>query len=270
MTTKPKRIERVVALAKLLADHPYRLFSFSYFCKKFDIAKSTLSEDVMAVKSGMELYGLGKIETMSGAAGGVRFVPCHLPEDDEAFLQELAVRLAAPERILPGGMLYTTDILCNPETVVRLGEILMMRLAELAPDCIMTVETSGIPLALQVARAYNIPLVIARHTSDITEGSTVNINYVSGSTKAIQNMAMPKRALKPDSRVLIIDDVMKGGGTASGMIALAHEVGAKVVGKAFLIATAEPQRKLVEDYTAIFTLHNVDEENQIVHVDINK
>ena len=63
---------------------------------------------------------------------------------------------------------------------------------------------------------------------------------------------------------------MKGGGTASGMIALAHEVGAKVVGKAFLIATAEPQRKLVEDYTAIFTLHNVDEENQIVHVDINK
>ena len=32
MTTKPKRIERVVALAKLLADHPYRLFSFSYFC----------------------------------------------------------------------------------------------------------------------------------------------------------------------------------------------------------------------------------------------
>ena len=111
MTTKPKRIERVVALAKLLADHPYRLFSFSYFCKKFDIAKSTLSEDVMAVKSGMELYGLGKIETMSGAAGGVRFVPWHLPEDDEAFLQELAVRLAAPERILPGGMLYTTDIL---------------------------------------------------------------------------------------------------------------------------------------------------------------
>lgn len=270
MTTKPKRIERVVALAKLLADHPYRLFSFSYFCKKFDIAKSTLSEDVMAVKSGMELYGLGKIETMSGAAGGVRFVPWHLPEDDEAFLQELAVRLAAPERILPGGMLYTTDILCNPETVVRLGEIIMMRLTELAPDCIMTVETSGIPLALQVARAFNIPLVIARHTSDITEGSTVNINYVSGSTKAIQNMAMPKRALKPDSRVLIIDDVMKGGGTASGMIALAHEVGAKVVGKAFLIATAEPQRKLVEDYTAIFTLHNVDEENQIVHVDINK
>ena len=49
---KAKRIERVAALSKLLADHPYRLFSFSYFCKKFAIAKSTLSEDVLAVKSG--------------------------------------------------------------------------------------------------------------------------------------------------------------------------------------------------------------------------
>ena len=28
---KAKRIERVAALSKLLADHPYRLFSFSYF-----------------------------------------------------------------------------------------------------------------------------------------------------------------------------------------------------------------------------------------------
>ena len=80
---KAKRIERVAALSKLLADHPYRLFSFSYFCKKFAIAKSTLSEDVLAVKSGLELYGLGKVETVSGAAGGVRFIPGHLPEDDE-------------------------------------------------------------------------------------------------------------------------------------------------------------------------------------------
>lgn len=266
---KAKRIERVAALSKLLADHPYRLFSFSYFCKKFAIAKSTLSEDVLAVKSGLELYGLGKVETVSGAAGGVRFIPGHLPEDDAAFLEELAARLTSPDRILPGGMLYTTDILCHPETVVRLGEIFMLRLQELAPDCIMTVETSGIPLAMQTARAFNVPLVIARHTSDITEGSTVNINYVSGSTKVIQNMAMPKRALQPGNRVLIVDDVMKGGGTAKGMIALAHEVGAQVVGKAFLIATAAPERKLVEDYTAFFTLHNVDEEQQKVTLEVN-
>ena len=266
---KAKRIERVVALSKLLADHPYRLFSFSYFCKQFEIAKSTLSEDVLAVKSGLEMYGLGRVETLSGAAGGVRFIPGHREEDDRAFLEDIAQKLSAPERVLPGGMLYTTDLLCHPETVVRLGEIIMDRLRPLDPDCIMTVETSGIPLAMQVARAFNVPLVIARHKSDITEGSTVNINYVSGSNGTIQTMAMPKRALQPDSRVLIVDDVMKGGGTARGMQALAHEVGAQVVGQTFLIATALPERKLVDDYTTLFTLHHVDEENKVVKIEIS-
>ena len=265
---RAKRIERVVALTKLLTDHPYRLFSFSYFCKMFNVAKSTLSEDVLAVKSGMELYGLGRVETMSGAAGGVRFIPGHLETDDDSFLQDLAAMLKQPERILPGDMLYTTDLMCQPNIVIRLGEIMMSRLEALEPDCVMTVETSGIPLAMAVARAFNVPLVVARHRSDVTEGSTVNINYVSGSSKIIQTMAMPKRALQPGTKVLIVDDVMKGGGTAKGMVALAEEVGAKVVGKTFLIGTAEPERKLVEDYRTLFMLHGVDEESRTINIDV--
>ena len=265
---RAKRIERVVALTKLLADHPYRLFSFSYFCKMFNVAKSTLSEDVRAVKSGMELYGLGRVETMSGAAGGVRFVPGHLTQDDDSFLEDLSAKLKQPDRILPGDMLYTTDLMCQPNIVIRLGEIIMSRLENLEPDCVMTVETSGIPLAMSVARAFNVPLVVARHRSDVTEGSTVNINYVSGSSKTIQTMAMPKRALQSGSKVLIVDDVMKGGGTAKGMVALAEEVGAKVVGKAFLIATAEPERKLVEEYTTLFILHGVDEESRTIKIEV--
>ena len=69
-----KRMERVVALTKQLVDHPYQLFSFTYFCKKFEVAKSTLSEDVLAVRAGLEAYDLGMVETLAGAAGGVRFI----------------------------------------------------------------------------------------------------------------------------------------------------------------------------------------------------
>lgn len=264
---RAKRMERVVALTKLLVDHPHQLFSFSYFCKKFEVAKSTLSEDVLAVKSGLELFGLGKVETLAGAAGGVRFIPGHPEEDENEFLRELAEKLSSPDRILPGGMLYTTDLLCNPEIVTRLGEIFMSRLQHCSPDCVMTVETSGIPLALLVARAFNVPLVIARHDNYITEGSTVNINYVSGSTKVIRKMAMPKRALQPGSRVLIVDDVMKGGGTTRGMSDLVDEVGAVVVGKAVLIATAEPERKQIDDYVAFFRLHEVNEEERRVVIE---
>lgn len=265
---RAKRMERVVALTKLLVDHPQQLFSFSYFCKKFEVAKSTLSEDVLAVKSGLELFGLGRVETLAGAAGGVRFIPGHSAKDDEDFLRDLALKLSSADRILPGGMLYTTDLLCNPEVAVRLGEVFMSRFKHLEPDCVMTVETRGIPLALFVARAFNVPLVIARHDNYITEGSTVNINYVSSSTKVIRTMAMPKRALHPGNKVLIVDDVMKGGGTARGMVDLVEEVGAVVVGKAFLVETAVPEHKMVDDYTAFFRLKDVDEEARKILIEV--
>ena len=55
---KVKRIERVAALTKELVDHPYELYSFTDFCERFDVAKSTLSEDVQAIKNGLVAYDL--------------------------------------------------------------------------------------------------------------------------------------------------------------------------------------------------------------------
>jgi purine operon repressor len=215
----------------------------------------------------LELFGLGKVETLAGAAGGVRFIPGHKAEDDNEFLKELAVKLASPDRILAGGMLYVTDILCDPQIVVRLGEVFMSRLQHLAPDYVMTVETRGISLALLVARAFNVPLVMARHDNSIIEGPSVNINYVSGSQKEIRNMSLAKRVMQPGSKVLIVDDVMKAGGTARGMMELVAEVDATVVGKAFLIETAQPENKLVDDYTAFFRLYDVNEETRKITIE---
>ena len=59
---KVKRIERVAALTKELVDHPYELYSFTDFCERFDVAKSTLSEDVQAIKNGLVAYDLQKTE----------------------------------------------------------------------------------------------------------------------------------------------------------------------------------------------------------------
>lgn len=212
------------------------------------------------------LTSLGKVETLAGAAGGVRFIPSHSEQANEEFLAELAVQLAEPERVLSGGMIYMTDLLFKPQIVARLGEIIAQRLRHLAPEYIMTVETRGIPLAVFVARAFNIPVVMARRVGQISEGSTVSINYVSGSSKQIQTMALPKRALRSSARVLIVDDFMKAGGTARGMAELAEEVGAKVVGKAFFITTQEPEKKMIDDYTALFVLKGIDDEKRTINI----
>ena len=109
------------------------------------------------------------------------------------------------------------------------------------------------------ARAFNIPLVIARQGSKVTEGSAVSINYLTGSAKRIQTMSVSRRALPAGARVLVIDDFMKAGGTARGLVDLAEEVGAVVVGTGVLIATNQPEIKLVEDYMTLLVLHKIDE-----------
>lgn len=261
-----RRMERRIALTKLLTDSPGHLFPLNHFSAMFGAAKSTLSEDMEGIKEAFETFGLGRIETVSGAAGGVRFLPFQTNQSRSELLTGIADTLSSPDRILSGGFLYMSDVLFAPQLMTRVGELFMTCFAQSSPDYIMTVETKGIPLAMMTARAFNLPLVIARSGSKVTEGSAVSINYVSGSSRRIQTMSLTKRALRQGARVLLIDDFMKAGGTARGMIDLVQEVGAEVAGVGVLIATAEPAQKLVDEYRPLLILSEVDEHTKKVSI----
>ncbi|MDK6808561.1 phosphoribosyltransferase family protein, partial [Corynebacterium aurimucosum] len=91
----------------------------------------------------------------------------------------------------------------------------------------------GVPLANAVANVLNVPFAIVRRDLKITEGSTVSVNYVSGSSgDRIEKMFLSKRSLKAGSRVLIVDDFLKGGGTVNGMISLLREFDSELAGVA--------------------------------------
>jgi purine operon repressor len=94
----------------------------------------------------------------------------------------------------------------------------------------------------------------------VTEGSTVSINYVSGSTRRIQTMSLSRRSIKKNTKSIFIDDFMKAGGTANGIIELMKEFENEVVGIGVFIEMREPAKKLVEDYVSLLTLDDVDEE----------
>ncbi len=264
---KLRRVERIAALTKMLTSRPHELIPLSYFCAYFDIAKSTLSEDLVSIRKSLETFSLGEIETVFGAAGGVRYLPVRRGKEAADVLEQIASALADEERILAGGFLYMSDILYNWYWMTAVGEIFMTRFRHTRPDCIMTVETKGILPAMMAARAFNRPLVVARRDSRVTEGSSIGINYVSGSTKRVQTMSLAKRALKAGQRVLIIDDFMKAGGTAKGLMQLVHELGAETVGVGVLVATAEPAHKLVEQYTPLLVLHGMEDGTARPHVE---
>lgn len=261
------RSSRLVQMVKVLTERPGELVPLSFFTEQFGAAKSTVSEDLALIKEVLEAGGSGLLRTYAGATGGVQYWPIPSEAEQTAYLDEVSQLLEAPERIIPGGFVYMTDLISHPDRSARLGAIFAARFLSQEPTMVLTVETKGIPLALMTARALGVPLVIARRDPRVTEGASVSINYVSGSSRRIQAMTVSLRALRRDSRVLIIDDFMKAGGTARGMVDLVTELGATVAGVGVLVSTADPVRKRVDKYVSLLTMHSVDEEERHIRID---
>ena len=250
---KYRRNERMSAMMKLLSGAPNRVVTLNAFCEMFHSAKSTMSEDIDLLKNVCETFDLGRLETVTGAAGGVRYRPGVSRKKAAEYIGELCDRLSGSERVLPGGFLYYSDILSAPDIVNRMGEIIAAEYYDAVPDFVLTMETKGIPVAFATANALGVPLVIARHSSKVYEGSAVNINYVSGSGN-IETMSLSRRAVKENQRALIVDDFLKGGGTARGMVELMREFNVEVAGMAFVMATASPEKKRISGEKALMTL----------------
>lgn len=263
---KIKRNERLVAMVKILSNAPNHIFTLGYFSDLFGSAKSSISEDIDIAREIIEKYGLGTLVTVAGAAGGVMYIARTDGEENYAFISKLCRQLQDPTRILPGGFLYMLDILSDPHYTSRMGEIIAGWYAQRKIDFVLTVETKGIPAALMTARTLGVPLVIARREAKATDGSVVTINYVSGSRGNIQTMSLPRRAVKPGQRALIVDDFMKGGGSAVGMCDIMREFAVEIEGVAVLLSTTEPRQKLIGDYKSLMVLGQVNENTRTVDI----
>ena len=167
---KIKRNERLAVMTQILTASPNRIFTLSYFCDLFSTAKSSVSEDIAILGETMQRFRLGRVETVTGAAGGVRYRPIGLGSSSRDFVQGLCDRLMEPERQLPGGYLYFSDILAEPEAVQGMGTLIAGQYYDAGADFVLTMETKGIPVALMTASALRVPLIIARRPAGADRG----------------------------------------------------------------------------------------------------
>ncbi len=262
-----RRSERLVRLTRKLMNHPGEPLSLTEMADHLDAAKSSLSEDLAIIRSVMEADREGILRTQMGASGGVLFAVDVSDERSRSFAGKAIESLSRGDRILPGGYLFMSDVLSEPEVLRMAGKMFAKIFAATAPDVVLTVETKGIPLTVMTAQYLHRPFVVARRDSRVTEGSSVSINYVSGSDRRIQTMSLSKRSLPKGARVLIIDDFMKAGGTVKAMKGLMSEFDANVVGTGVFMETAEPGDKLVSNYISLLSLSQVNESDRRVAIE---
>ena len=258
---KLKRSERIVVMTEYLLNNPNKLIPLTYFVTKFNQAKSSISEDIHIIKTGFKEENIGVVKTLAGVSGGVIFTPTLVEEDARKILDEFIEKISEGDRLLAGGYIFMSDIVGNPSLMNKLGRVIATVYKNKEIDAVVTVATKGIPVAYAIASILNKPVITIRRDNKVTEGTTVAINYVSGSTKKIETMILSKRSLNNHSKVLLVDDFMRGGGVLTGMESLMNEFDVEVIGKVILTQCYDSPREHENDYLYLSKIENIDEYN---------
>lgn len=99
-------------------------------------------------------------------------------------------------------------------------------------DAFVGIEARGFVLAGAMAYALEVGLVLARKPGKLpheTEGESYALEYGE------ERLEIHRDAIEPGHRLVVVDDVLATGGTASATARLARRLGGRVDGFAFLV-----------------------------------
>lgn len=144
------------------------------------------------------------------------------------------------ERILKDGVVKEGNVLkvdsflnhqMDPQLFMEMGEEWKRRFAEKEITKILTIEASGIGIAAVAALSFGVPVVFAKKSKSINlEGEMYTAEVESFTHKNINNVIVAKKFLKPEDKILIIDDFLANGCALQGLIQIVRQAGAEVAG----------------------------------------
>jgi xanthine phosphoribosyltransferase len=154
-------------------------------------------------------------------------------------MEELKRRISQEGKILGNGILKV-DSLINHQVDPQLMDACGREFARLFKDIqttrILTAEISGIAPALMAGLHLHIPVVYARKSRPVTMPGTVYLTIAPSHTKGnMVELIVSPEYLKPNEKVLIIDDFLASGATILGLVRLTQAAGAQVVGIGALV-----------------------------------
>jgi xanthine phosphoribosyltransferase len=148
-------------------------------------------------------------------------------------MELLKQRIIQEASMLPGNVLSANTFMryrIDVALIDRLGEEFYRLFRETRPDRIVTVETSGIPVALSVARCFGLSCVVARKIAGEAEENDYHARLISYFDRQDYNLCISRLFLERGSRVLLIDDFLATGNTLNAMMEIIKTAGAQLVG----------------------------------------
>jgi adenine phosphoribosyltransferase len=153
------------------------------------------------------------------------------------FVTDLASFIRDVPNFPKPGILFRdiTPLLENPEAFGELIEKLSLPFHN-AVDGIVAVESRGFILGAAMARHLGVPLILARKPGKLPlEQVTRSYDLEYGSA----SLGVQVGSIKPEQRVLVVDDLLATGGTARAAGEIVEEMGGVVAAMVFAIELAD-------------------------------
>ena len=147
------------------------------------------------------------------------------------FLEE---RIARDGIVKAGNVLKVDSFLNHQMDVVLMEQIareFKRRFAGKTITKVLTIEASGIGIAIMVAREFGVPMVFAKKSKSINIDGDMYVAEVESFTHKNKNQVIvSKKFLHEGEHVLIIDDFLANGCALQGLISITESAGAIVEG----------------------------------------
>lgn len=158
---------------------------------------------------------------------------------EDIIMKEMQERILKDGKVISGGILKVGSFL-NQQIDTGFLKDMGKEIARLYEgekiDKILTIEASGIAIAVSAGMEMGVPVVFAKkHLTSNVDGAFYSSNVHSFTRDEDYSVVVSIDFLLPDERILLVDDFLANGQALNGLISLTKQARAEVVGVAVAI-----------------------------------
>lgn len=153
-------------------------------------------------------------------------------------MKALKERILRDGKCFEGGILKVDNFInhqMDPILMKSMAVEFVRRFASTDINKIITVEASGIAPAIMVGYLLELPVVFAKKKTPSTMENMLSTSVYSFTKQRSYSVCVSSDYLKKGDKILFIDDFLANGNAAKGIIDLAKQAEAEIVGMGFLI-----------------------------------
>lgn len=151
---------------------------------------------------------------------------------------KLRDRVLKEAKVLPNDIIDVStfmDACVDVNLIDECGRELADRFVNAKPSKILTIATTGLVLAIPMAKYLQVPLVYARKQRSVVMADTFDAGYNSRTMGQDRQLLVSRDHVVEEDRVLIVDDFLSSGSSQEALLRIVSEAGATAVGVGVLL-----------------------------------